>query len=368
MFDTDRPIWVRYGVAVLVTVATLALKFALVPLLTKDQPALLFFAAVMVSAAFGGFGPGLLATLFGAGCDLVYFMPPFGRFQLNTIDERFRVVAFIGEGIFISIICARMKAARKRVEESAHEADELQRRLMEVSDAEQRRIGHDLHDGLGQQLTGIALIARRLQENLASAHGPASQEAARVCALAKEAVEWTRDLCHTLSSPTLELDGLPAALEELAAHATNIFGIECTFDQAGETQIDLGRAVHLYRIAQEAIINAVRHGHAKRVWLRLESTGGFVTLEIVDDGSGIARAAGAGNGMGLKLMHYRARMIGGVLNISARPSGGTVINCNHVPTDEKTETKHLWKPNTQQPPHTKLGSSWSKITPSSAKD
>jgi signal transduction histidine kinase len=362
-------IWLRYTIAVLVTAAALALKFLLVPLLTKNQPVLLFFAAVLVSAGFGGFGPGLVATLLGAGCDMVYFMPPFGRFQLYSVDERFRLIVFIAEGLFISIICAQMKAAWRRAEESAAEAHELQRRLMEVSDAEQRRIGHDLHDGLGQHLTGIALMAKRLQEILASDHLPASQEAARICTLAKSAVEWTRDLCHTLSSPTLELDGLPAALGELAGQATNVFRIECTFAEIGVAEpIDLDRAIHMYRIAQEAIINAVRHGHAAHVWLRLEYSGGFAALQIMDDGTGIAPGAQSVDGMGLKLMRYRAHMIGATLDIAPRDGGGTIVNCRRTPVGQKMKAEISWKQNMQQAPPGRLVSSWSKITPSSAKD
>jgi signal transduction histidine kinase len=369
MPSRNHSIWLRYGIALLVTAAALALKALLVPLLTKDQPVLLFFAAVMVAAGFGGFGPGLAATVLAAISDMVYFMPPFGRFQLYSVDERDRLVVFIAEGIFISIICARMKAARRSAEESAAEAHELQRRLMEVSDAEQRRIGHDLHDGLGQHLTGIALMAKHLEEILAADHLPASQEAARICTLAKSAVEWTRDLCHTLSSPTLELDGLPAALGELASQSTNIFRIECSFVEIGAAEsIDLSRAAHLYRIAQEAIINAVRHGHAGHVLLRLEYGGGFVTLQIIDDGTGIAPGVQSVDGMGLKLMRYRARMIGGSMDIAARDSGGTVVTCRRVPLGERMQTETLWKQNPQQPPHARLVSSWSKITPSSAKD
>ena len=259
----NRPVWVRYGAALVVIGAALAVKLLLIPLVTQNEPVLLFFAAVLVSAAFGGFGPGLLATVLGAMCDGFFFMAPFWRFRLYSADEAVRLVIFIIEGIIISVICARMREARQSAEQSAAEAHELEGQLLEISDAEQHRIGHDLHDGGGQQLTGIGLLSRRLQEMLAAENSPAANEASRICSLAKNAVEWTRvDLCHSLSPPTLESDGLPAALGDLAAHAENIFHVKCAFEQIGKAEaIDLASSVHFYRIAQEAISNArSRHG------------------------------------------------------------------------------------------------------------
>jgi signal transduction histidine kinase len=324
--------WLRYGTALLVTAGALAIKLMLVPLATRDEPVLLFFAAVLVAAAFGGLGPGLFATLLATAFDGYFFMRPFGRWSLAGVDEFVRLGIFVGEGVFISLICARMKAARWDAEELATEAHELEGELLEISEAEQRRLGYDLHDGLGQQLTGIALMTRRLQETLATVAKPAADEAGRVCDLAKGAVEWTRDLCRSLSPHTLETAGLAQALRELAAHAEALFQVKCEYEQAGEIEnVRLSASVHLYRIAQEAISNAVRHGHAKHIRLRLTGAGPVVTVEVIDDGTGIEPPAPSTNGMGLRIMRYRARMIGATIDVARRPEGGTTVTCRYQP-------------------------------------
>src|SRR6185503_14769014 len=150
----------------------LALKLLLVPLVTQDEPFLLFFAAVIAAAVFGGLGPGLLATALATLLDGYFFMSPYGRFELQSADQLLRLALFMVECVFVSLIAARLKSARQHAEESAAEARELERRILEISDAEQRRIGHDLHDGLGQHLTGIALMSKRLQQRLTAASSP----------------------------------------------------------------------------------------------------------------------------------------------------------------------------------------------------
>jgi signal transduction histidine kinase len=185
-------------------------------------------------------------------------------------------------------------------------------------------------------------MTRRLQETLASIAAPAAEEASKVCALAKAAVEWTRDLCRSLSPPTLESAGLAAALLELAAHAEAMFHVECEFEQHGETNaIKLPASVHLYRIAQEAISNAVRHGHARQIRVRLESAGETILMQIVDDGAGIDPPAPSTNGMGLKIMKYRARMIGAEIQVTRREEGGTTVTCRYRPAiDRSTIENH----------------------------
>ena len=229
-----------------------------------------------------------------------------------------------------------MREARENAEDSAAEAHALEGRLLEISDAEQQRIGHDLHDGLGQHLTGIGLLSRRLEEMLATENSPAAGEASRICGLAKSAVEWTRDLCHTLSPPALESHGLPMALGELAAHAENIFHVDCAVEQTGEADvIDPTLSRHFYRIAQEAISNAVRHGQARHVRVRLDQSKGSAALQVTDDGTGIIPASQSKDGMGLKIMRYRARLIGATIDITPREGGGTIVVCRRDISSER---------------------------------
>jgi signal transduction histidine kinase len=317
-------------VAAALTAAALAVKLLLVPLVTQDAPFLLFFASVLASAWYGGLGPGLLATGLAAAASNYFFMVPFHGWGL-TSDQLFRLALFVVEGAFITLISARLAAARQRAEQGEAEARLLERRILEIADEEQRRIGHDLHDGLGQHLTGIALMVRRLEHHLTAASSPDAEDARKLSELARTAVEWTHDLTRSLSPAVLETaGGLPEALRELASNAQSIFKIECTFEQDGAAlpPVDLASRVHLYRIAQEAISNAVRHGAAKRVEIDLRGTSDALVLRIADDGAGIGHRPGVGEGardgegMGLRIMRYRARMIGATVNVARRSGGG----------------------------------------------
>ena len=176
-----------------------------------------------------------------------------------------------------------------------------------------------------------------MQETLAAVALPASEEASRVCDLAKSAVEWTRDLCRSLSPHTLETAGLAEALRELSAHAEAMFHVKCDFAQIGEdNNVGLSAAVHLYRIAQEAISNAVRHGHAQHIRLRLENIGGTIVMQVIDDGSGIDSQMQSTNGMGLKIMKYRGRMIGAAVEVSRGAQGGTSVVCRYPPSRNRS--------------------------------
>ncbi|HTL30545.1 MAG TPA: ATP-binding protein, partial [Tepidisphaeraceae bacterium] len=160
---------------------------------------------------------------------------------------------------------------------------------------------------------------------------PDAEEAMKVSNMAKTAVEWTHDLCRTLATPALESSGLAEALRELAANAENIFSIECTFDQTGdEHDIELTAGMHLYRIAQEAISNAVRHGAAKHVQIALVGSPRAVDMQIADDGRGINETNKSLDGMGLQIMRYRARMIGATMDVRPQELEGTIVTCHYV--------------------------------------
>jgi signal transduction histidine kinase len=335
-----RSLAIRYGTAVIATGVVLGLRLVLIPLkpATQDAPFLMFFLAVLIAAIRGGFGPGLLATVLAAGCNDYFFMKPLGTFEL-TAEQVLQLAMFIVEGVLISFICARLRASRRAIEDGAAEARALERRILEISDAEQRRIGHDLHDGLGQHLTGIALLMRRLQKHLIARGAPEAADAEKVANLANTAVGWTHDLCRSLSPAALESAGLAEGLRELAANAENIFSIACVFEADNEERaatIDVESAGNLYRIAQEAISNAVRHGKATRVDLRLIGRPTAVEIEISDNGTGVAAhqpASPDGNGMGLRIMRYRAKMIGADVTVRPRNGGGTVVACRYpLPT------------------------------------
>ncbi|HVV72879.1 MAG TPA: PAS domain-containing sensor histidine kinase, partial [Verrucomicrobiae bacterium] len=219
----------------------------------------------------------------------------------------------------------------------------LEKEVLEISDQEQRRLGQDLHDGLCQHLAGIELMSQVLEQKLA---GRSKQDAARAGEIAghvREAIAQTRSLARGLSPVTLESEGLASALRELASNTEKMFGIGCTVVSPGPGEI-LAAAVstHLYRIAQEAVSNAIKHGKATEVQIRLESQGTQVILSVTDNGSGIASRPPKAQGMGLRIMDYRAGMISGSLSIAKNPQRGTTVQCvvpASMRSDSKTEGK-----------------------------
>jgi len=206
----------------------------------------------------------------------------------------------------------------------------LERRLLTVTDAEQQRIGADLHDGLGQQLTGLACLAAALADRLKKLWPEISVQAETIAQLANDAIAQSRALARGLCPVQLENAGLLIALEELAGQARTLHGVECRFRTRGRPpNCDHLAAMHLYRITQEAIHNAVRHGKASLIRITLSSRRDQHRLVIADDGCGFETAAhGRAPGGGLRLMGYRAAMIGGVLFADSRPGRGSRIICH----------------------------------------
>ncbi len=206
----------------------------------------------------------------------------------------------------------------------------LERQLLNVSDAEQQRIGADLHDGLGQELTGLACLATALRDRLRTALPKESAQAELIARLANEATVTSRALAHGLSPVQLEVHGLAFALEDLAVQSQRLHGIECTFTLRGEVpDIDHLAAIHLYRIAQEAIHNAVRHGSAQCVRMGLVSQAARHRLLILDNGQGFdPRKNGAMTGRGLHLMNYRANMLGGTVTVMSEVGAGSRVYCD----------------------------------------
>jgi signal transduction histidine kinase/CheY-like chemotaxis protein len=205
----------------------------------------------------------------------------------------------------------------------------LEHLLLTASDAEQQRIGADLHDGLGQQLTGLACIAVALRDRLRVKLPAEADNADLISRLANEASEQSLALARGLSPVHLEAHGLASALEDLSFQSQRLHHIECRFSLRGPPpKIDHLASIHLYRIAQESIHNAVRHGAAQRVRIGLVSRGARHRLLVLDDGQGFdARLDQRRMGRGLCLMGYRANMLGGTLSISSALGLGSRILC-----------------------------------------
>ena len=205
----------------------------------------------------------------------------------------------------------------------------LEREVLAVSEREQNRIGRDLHDGLGQHLTGAALTCQLLSQRLAARQAEESPDAERVVGLIEEAIEVTRSLAHGLSPVALQADGLFTALQDLRSFTSKNFQVECVF--RGEESAFVGdpaAATHLYRIAQEAITNAVRHGKATRIVIQISREPGATVLSLTDNGCGIdLPGSRIGSGLGLRTMAHRAELMGATFQVERLGEGGTMVQC-----------------------------------------
>jgi PAS domain S-box-containing protein len=206
---------------------------------------------------------------------------------------------------------------------------ELEREVIASGERERTRIGQDLHDGLAQLLIGVRLLLSALRDKLGLAGSPHHDDADRAVELVSRAIAQTSELAHGLS-PIPKRGRLSDALRQLGKESEKLLGARCDVDcQCAGAQPTLSEttATHLYRIAQEAITNAVKHGKATRIDIKCTIAQGILELTVADDGIGIPADATEGEGLGLHIMSYRARAIGGDLSVVAQAGGGTLMRC-----------------------------------------
>jgi PAS domain S-box-containing protein len=207
------------------------------------------------------------------------------------------------------------------------ERKRLEQEILDVSSRERQSIGRDLHDGLGQELTGIALMLRGLATRFQHECAGGVAGINEVVSLVNQSIETARSLARGLLPVRTESGGLPFALRELAARSRDLYGLTVNFRAEIWPEITLSEtsASHLYRIAQEALTNAARHGRAAKVDILLMANRNTFLLRITDDGVGIASPDKPVAGIGLKIMRYRAGMIGAKIDIIAGVPRGTVV-------------------------------------------
>jgi len=221
---------------------------------------------------------------------------------------------------------------RQRTHALANEIQErarLEKEILEISEREQRRIGHDLHDSLCQHWAATAMAGQVLSEKLAEKSLPETADAKQIVKLAETGISLTRNLARGISPAEMETEGLVIALRELAANITQMFKINCAFECDLPPAIDdAAAATHLYRIAQEAINNAIRHGKPKQIVISLSNQKGRVELTAEDDGTGLPDDWQKNRGLGTRIMAHRAAMIGGTFSVEPNPTGGTFVKCS----------------------------------------
>ncbi len=252
--------------------------------------------------------------------------------------------AYLGAVSSVVDITAR-RQAEMALQASIAERKLLEREILRASEEEQRRIGRELHDGLGQALTGIAFMVHALAGDLAAAGSPHAAEAAAIRRLVTQATDLARSLAQGLSPVGVRANDLVSALEDLAARTVQVHRIPCTL--ASERPVDVSddvAATNLYRIAQEAVTNALKHGRPRQIRIGLAETDGGVTLTVENDGAPFAgpregeapaREGEApaeppveAKGMGIRLMRYRASTIGARFEVRRGDPAGTIVTCS----------------------------------------
>jgi len=283
-----------------------------------------------------------------------------GLLQLNdTRRERFtpKMISFFeGIGTSIGIGMARIQAeadlmkhrhhleelvrtrtaeltqANKKLRQEIEERKRLEKEILEISERERRRFGQELHDSLGQQLAGVSFLTKVVEKKLAARSAEETPNVAEITKLVKQAIDQARNLARGMHPVGLEEGGLMTSLQELAGRMQKLFHVHCTFKHDKSIEVaDPSMAVHLYRITQEAITNAIKHGKTKNIQVELARQGDESVLTVKNDGLDFpADFEARGPGMGLQIMDHRADIIGATLDIHKAAGGGTIMTCSFL--------------------------------------
>lgn len=259
----------------------------------------------------------------------------FSSFLIPVWNAAIRLVFYVFLIVLLQRLSSLQQNLEKRVEERAQaltreiaERERLERDLLEVSEREQRRIGQDLHDGLCQHLTGTALASHVLAEKLDQAGRSEAADSRRIVDHIELAIGMARGMAKGLHPVEMGADGLMQALDEFAATTSEMFAVDCRFECDSPVLVrNPAVATNLYRIAQEAVSNAIKHGRAMEIVISLDNSEQGIRLTIADSGSGLPDPLPSAQGMGLRIMANRARVIGAAFRAGRSAIGGAEIAC-----------------------------------------
>ena len=322
-----NPLWISLVVPVLLTVSLGWLD----QITSWEVSWFIFYAFPIILAVWwSGFSGGMIVAI-AAGA--VWWVA--NKHSNPYATQMGYTWAMINREFYFCVVVFAVNAVRRRQDaDAAHiqmleERRQLELDILKVSEHEQQRIGQDLHDGLCQQLAAIGCAVHALAQELHSHQMPAAKDATLVEEAVKQAVTDARDLARGIFPVHVDDGGFTAALKELASNTSRLTGVSIDVQQSGEIQI--GRpevAMHLYRIAQEALANAVRHGRAREIVIAVNRSDDVLELRMEDDGVGMGESKSrVGAGMGLRTMRYRAQNVGATFEITPRNAGGTCVCC-----------------------------------------
>jgi PAS domain S-box-containing protein len=212
----------------------------------------------------------------------------------------------------------------------------LEEEVLRVSEHEHLRIGQELHDGLGQQLTAIEFMCQSMKGQLTQARPDLAARADSLCGQLRSAIAQARGLARGLTGFMLEEDGLPASLSDLARRAAASGRVKVRYEGPDRLNVaDPAKTMHLFRIAQEAVANAMRHAGAREIVVRLTDDADGIRLEVSDDGRGLSAVRDPEAGIGLRIMRHRAEAIGAEFRICSAPDAGVQVECLLHRSDEE---------------------------------
>src|SRR4029453_11139370 len=300
-----------------------------------ERPLLLFYLLpIWLATWFGslriGLGIAVVSVAASMLSDVAAGIPALRFWNAGMAFASYALFAGVLSKLHILLeeLDRRVQERTAALQREMTERQRLDQEIAQVADRERRRLGQDLHDHLGQHLTGTALAAQVLKEKLAAKCAAEVTEAGKLVHYVEEGIDLTRNLARGFFSPELEADGLSVALEGLAENIRERFTVNCIFH--GEESIpvrDSSVATQLYRIAQEAATNAAKHAAAEQIDIRLTVEGSDLTLAIIDDGVGFPDKLTDSAGLGLRLMRHGAALIGATLNVRRNGRSGTIATC-----------------------------------------
>jgi signal transduction histidine kinase len=303
--------------------------------LTGYERSLLLFYLLPISLAawFGNFAFSIaisvVCIVVWVLSDLASGIPALGFWNIGMAFASYALFAGVLSKLrtLIHELDRRVQERTAALEREMAEHRRLDQEIARVADRERRRLGHDLHDKLGQHLTGTALAAQVLKEKLAARSAPETGQAEKVVRCVEEGIDFTRNLARGFFSPELEAEGLVVALQHLAETVRERFGINCILDGDESIRIhDSTVANQLYQIAQEAVTNSVKHAAAKQIDIRLAMDGPELCLSIIDDGVGFPEKPRS-EGLGLRLMCHGAALSGATFDVRRNGENGTIAAC-----------------------------------------
>ena len=300
-----------------------------------ERPLLLFYLLpISLAVWFGNLLFGLIVAVIAIVAwmwsDLAAGIPALGFWNVGMAFTSFAIFSGMLSKLrtLVRELDRRVLERTAALQREVAERQRLDREIAQVADRERHRLGQELHDSLGQHLTGTALAAQVLKEKLALKGASETTEAEKLVCYVEEGIDLTRNLARGFFSPELDADGLTVALRGLAENITERFGIDCVFE--GEESIrtpDSAIATQLYRIAQEAVANSVKHAAAQRITIRLGTSPSELSLAISDDGIGFPDRLPQSEGLGLQLMRHGASLAGTSFDVRRNGQRGTLVTC-----------------------------------------